>query len=27
MIDEHGRVKLADFGGTKDQASIDEGGK
>jgi len=27
MIDEDGRVKLADFGGTKDQASIDEGGK
>ena len=26
MIDEHGQVKLADFGGTKDQASIDAGG-
>jgi len=26
MIDEEGDVKLADFGGTKDQASIDAGG-
>ena len=27
MVDEHGQVKLADFGGTKDQASIDTGNK
>ena len=26
MIDQHGRVKLADFGGTKDKASITAGG-
>jgi len=26
MIDAQGNVKLADFGGTKDQASIDAGG-
>jgi serine/threonine protein kinase len=25
MIDENGRAKLADFGGTKDQASVDAG--
>ena len=26
MIDEHGHIKLADFGGTKDQGSVDAGG-
>jgi len=26
MVDGEGNVKLADFGGTKDQASIDAGG-
>lgn len=27
MIDEKGHVKLADFGGTKDQESVDAGGQ
>jgi hypothetical protein len=27
MVDEQGNMKLADFGGTKDQASIDKGGQ
>ena len=27
MVDEQGNMKLADFGGTKDQAAIDKGGQ